>query len=150
MEAAESDPESEATSSLLQTFLQDAFAASCEGVMVKALDKDAGYAASKRSDSWLKVRRSFVHKWKYRGIRRRLGLVSGLNLTLGLNTTWPSGPTRQSSGIKPSEHIEIVFEGSAFRALWLSRSHSSHAGCLFRPKSELLGDERRPWLPLCR
>jgi ATP-dependent DNA ligase len=55
VEEAESDAESEATSTLLQTFLQEAFSASCEGMMVKALDKDAGYAASKRSDSWLKV-----------------------------------------------------------------------------------------------
>ncbi|KAL8245515.1 hypothetical protein R6Q59_011773 [Mikania micrantha] len=35
-------------------FFEDAFHSSCEGIMVKSLDVEAGYLPSKRSYSWLK------------------------------------------------------------------------------------------------
>ncbi|CAI0450960.1 unnamed protein product [Linum tenue] len=44
----------------MNTFLEDAWQCSCEGIMVKTLDVDAGYSPSKRADSWLKVKRDYV------------------------------------------------------------------------------------------
>ncbi|KAD4384239.1 hypothetical protein E3N88_24407 [Mikania micrantha] len=37
-------------------FFEDAFHSSCEGIMVKSLDVEAGYLPSKRSYSWLKTK----------------------------------------------------------------------------------------------
>lgn len=39
----------------INAFLEESFQSSCEGIMVKSLDVDAGYYPTKRSDSWLKV-----------------------------------------------------------------------------------------------
>ncbi|CAN1160862.1 DNA ligase 6 [Linum perenne] len=44
----------------MNSFLEDAWRCSCEGIMVKTLDEDAGYCPSKRADSWLKVKRDYV------------------------------------------------------------------------------------------
>ncbi|KAG5380484.1 hypothetical protein IGI04_028326 [Brassica rapa subsp. trilocularis] len=44
----------------INAFLGEAFQSSCEGIMVKSLDVDAGYCPTKRSDSWLKVKRDYV------------------------------------------------------------------------------------------
>ncbi|KHG17105.1 hypothetical protein F383_21615 [Gossypium arboreum] len=51
---------SKATFTQINSFLEDALQFSCEGIMVKALDIDAGYLPSKRSDTWLKVKRDYV------------------------------------------------------------------------------------------
>lgn len=45
----------EATLTRINSFLEDALQFSCEGIMVKSLDIDAGYLPSKRGDTWLKV-----------------------------------------------------------------------------------------------
>lgn len=55
MEADESCISDQATLSKINSFLEDAWNSSCEGIIVKTLDVDAGYAASKRIDAWLKV-----------------------------------------------------------------------------------------------
>ena len=55
VEADEALPDSEDALKKINIFLEDAFKSSCEGIMVKSLDVDAGYYASKRADSWLKV-----------------------------------------------------------------------------------------------
>lgn len=55
MEADEACITNELTLTKMNCFLDDAFRASCEGIMVKLLDVDAGYTPSKRSDAWLKV-----------------------------------------------------------------------------------------------
>ncbi|KAF9625607.1 hypothetical protein IFM89_024380 [Coptis chinensis] len=44
----------------ITSFFDDACSSSCEGIMVKSLDVDAVYAASKRSDAWLKVKRDYL------------------------------------------------------------------------------------------
>ncbi|KAL0801119.1 hypothetical protein Bca101_056295 [Brassica carinata] len=44
----------------INAFLEEAFQSSCERIMVKSLDVDAGYCPTKRSDSWLKVKRDYV------------------------------------------------------------------------------------------
>ncbi|GAB4832343.1 hypothetical protein Ancab_006359 [Ancistrocladus abbreviatus] len=54
----------------LNAFLEDAFRSSCEGIMVKSLDADAGYFPSKRADTWLKVKRDYVE-----GLNDSLDLV---------------------------------------------------------------------------
>lgn len=61
MEADEARPDCEATLTKINAFLEDAFQSSCEGIMVKSLDVDAGYFASKRADSWLKVLSGLSH-----------------------------------------------------------------------------------------
>ncbi|XP_015066696.1 DNA ligase 6 isoform X2 [Solanum pennellii] len=60
----------EATLARMNSFLNDALHASCEGIMVKSLDEDAGYTPSKRSDAWLKVKRDYVE-----GLNDSLDLV---------------------------------------------------------------------------
>ena len=55
MEADDAHPNNEITLAALDGFLDDAFRSSCEGIMIKSLDVDAGYTPSKRSDTWLKV-----------------------------------------------------------------------------------------------
>ncbi|KAG4378181.1 hypothetical protein GLYMA_18G292900v4 [Glycine max] len=60
----------EATLTKINAFLEDALRSSCEGIMVKTLDVDAGYSPSKRSDKWLKVKRDYVE-----GLNDTLDLV---------------------------------------------------------------------------
>ncbi|XP_058179312.1 DNA ligase 6 isoform X2 [Rhododendron vialii] len=60
IEADDASLSSESTQMKMKSFLDDALSSSCEGIMVKSLDVDAGYSPSKRSDSWLKVKRDYV------------------------------------------------------------------------------------------
>ncbi|KAJ4847523.1 hypothetical protein Tsubulata_003941 [Turnera subulata] len=60
VEAHDSYLTNEVISTKIDAFLRDALHSSCEGVMVKALDVDALYAPSKRTDTWLKVKRDYV------------------------------------------------------------------------------------------
>ncbi|KAH6759956.1 DNA LIGASE 6 [Perilla frutescens var. frutescens] len=60
VESQDADLKNEATSNRMSSFLSEAFNSSCEGIMVKSLDVDSGYAPSKRSDAWLKVKRDYV------------------------------------------------------------------------------------------
>ncbi|KAK2986757.1 hypothetical protein RJ640_010982 [Escallonia rubra] len=60
VEADDACVTSEATVTKMNCFLEDAFRSSCEGIMVKSLDIEAGYTPSKRSDTWLKVKRDYV------------------------------------------------------------------------------------------
>ena len=41
----------------MQTYLLESFASGTEGLMLKALDTNATYQASKRSESWLKIKK---------------------------------------------------------------------------------------------
>ncbi|KAG9449033.1 hypothetical protein H6P81_008998 [Aristolochia fimbriata] len=70
VEAYESFPTTEGTVTKVTTFLENAFNSSCEGIMVKSLDIDAGYAASKRTETWLKVKRDYLD-----GLNDNLDLV---------------------------------------------------------------------------
>ncbi|KAK4393580.1 DNA ligase 6, partial [Sesamum angolense] len=60
VESEDADVKNEATLNRMTSFLNDAIHSSCEGIMVKSLDVDAGYTPSKRSDAWLKVKRDYV------------------------------------------------------------------------------------------
>ncbi|KAG6720437.1 hypothetical protein I3842_03G061500 [Carya illinoinensis] len=60
VEANDAYMTNEATLSKLNSFLEDAFRSSCEGIIVKSLDVDAEYSPSKRTDTWLKVKRDYV------------------------------------------------------------------------------------------
>lgn len=54
----------------IQEFLLESFAGGTEGLMLKALDVAAGYQPSKRSDSWIKLKRDYCE-----GLRDSLDLV---------------------------------------------------------------------------
>ncbi|CAA0839643.1 DNA LIGASE 6 [Striga hermonthica] len=60
VESHDADVENEDTLNRMNKFLDDALRSSCEGIMVKSLDIDAGYTPSKRLDAWLKVKRDYV------------------------------------------------------------------------------------------
>ncbi|KAJ1284834.1 hypothetical protein BS78_03G235400 [Paspalum vaginatum] len=60
VEANEASPDNSSTLARMDTFFRKACQSSCEGIMLKTLDVDAGYSASKRCDSWLKVKRDYV------------------------------------------------------------------------------------------
>nr|GME05264.1 DNA ligase 6 isoform X1 [Ipomoea batatas] len=60
VEADDSSTDNEATLTRINCFLNDALQSSCEGIMVKSLDVDAGYTPSKCSDAWLKVKKDYV------------------------------------------------------------------------------------------
>lgn len=60
VESNEACPGNEAALAKINSFLEEAIRSSCEGIMVKSLDIDAGYVPSKRSDAWLKVKRDYV------------------------------------------------------------------------------------------
>jgi len=55
VEASEASPDNSSTLDRMDTFFRKSCESSCEGIMLKTLDIDAGYSASKRCDSWLKV-----------------------------------------------------------------------------------------------
>ncbi|CAO2178735.1 unnamed protein product [Urochloa humidicola] len=60
VESSESSPDNSNTLDRMNSFFKKACESSCEGIMLKTLDVDAGYSASKRCDSWLKVKRDYV------------------------------------------------------------------------------------------
>ncbi|CAN1351544.1 DNA ligase 6 [Linum perenne] len=60
VEAQDACLSNDSTLERMNSFLEDAWRCSCEGIMVKTLDEDAGYCPSKRADSWLKVKRDYV------------------------------------------------------------------------------------------
>ncbi|GER35611.1 DNA ligase [Striga asiatica] len=60
VESHDADVENEDTLNRMNKFLDNALNSSCEGIMVKSLDIDAGYTPSKRLDAWLKVKRDYV------------------------------------------------------------------------------------------
>ncbi|KAL4582488.1 hypothetical protein LXL04_007038 [Taraxacum kok-saghyz] len=70
VEMDDADMANEATVTKMNQFFDEAFHASCEGIMVKSLDIEAGYLPSKRADSWLKVKRDYVE-----GLNDSLDLV---------------------------------------------------------------------------
>ncbi len=59
-EAAVSDLAIQSIEDRIQEFLLESFAGGTEGLMLKALDVAAGYQPSKRSDSWIKLKRCAV------------------------------------------------------------------------------------------
>ncbi|KAL6223528.1 hypothetical protein ACLB2K_006913 [Fragaria x ananassa] len=60
VEAEDACLASEVTLAKMNSFLENAFVSSCEGIMVKCLDVFAGYSPSKRTDTWLKVKRDYM------------------------------------------------------------------------------------------
>ncbi|MCO5548634.1 hypothetical protein L7F22_002094 [Adiantum nelumboides] len=70
IEEKDADAENSAVVTQVESFLEEAINSSCEGIMVKALDSESAYAPSKRSDSWLKVKRDYIE-----GLHDTLDLV---------------------------------------------------------------------------
>ncbi|XP_057994627.1 DNA ligase 6 isoform X2 [Hevea brasiliensis] len=70
VEAHDSCLTNNVTITKINSFLEDALHSSCEGIMVKSLDVHAEYSPSKRTDTWLKVKRDYVE-----GLNDSLDLV---------------------------------------------------------------------------
>ena len=51
------EPEANSREAQVQTYLLESFANGTEGLMLKALDVNATYQASKRSENWIKLKR---------------------------------------------------------------------------------------------
>ncbi|KAK9840432.1 hypothetical protein WJX74_009841 [Apatococcus lobatus] len=66
----EDEPEQRSRADQLQELLLESFAAGMEGLMLKTLDAGAAYQPSKRSDSWVKLKRDYCE-----GLRDSLDLV---------------------------------------------------------------------------
>lgn len=64
IEAAEASFDDKNTLAKMNSFLEDACKSSCEGIIAKSLDVNAGYAPSKRSDAWLKVCTRVLTLWR--------------------------------------------------------------------------------------
>ncbi|XP_050227399.1 DNA ligase 6 isoform X2 [Mercurialis annua] len=62
VEAHDASLTNEVTEAKMKAFLEDALHSSCEGIMVKTLDFKAEYSPSKRTDTWLKVKRDYVEE----------------------------------------------------------------------------------------
>ena len=60
VEEDEASIDNSSTLHRMSSFFEKACQSSCEGIMLKTLDIDAGYSASKRCDSWLKVQTAVV------------------------------------------------------------------------------------------
>ncbi|CAM0882158.1 unnamed protein product [Alopecurus aequalis] len=60
VEEGEASIDNSSTLHRMSSFFEKACQSSCEGIMLKTLDIDARYSASKRCDSWLKVKRDYV------------------------------------------------------------------------------------------
>lgn len=60
-EGEEDEPEQRSRADQLQELLLESFAAGMEGLMLKTLDAGAAYQPSKRSDSWVKLKRCCPH-----------------------------------------------------------------------------------------
>ncbi|KAJ4959815.1 hypothetical protein NE237_019725 [Protea cynaroides] len=70
VEAEDACVSSQTSLTRINSFFEDAISSSCEGIMVKCLDVESGYAASKRADTWLKVKKDYVE-----GLNDSLDLV---------------------------------------------------------------------------
>lgn len=70
VEADDAVMTNDGTLTRMNSFFDDALRSSCEGIMVKSLDVEAEYTPSKRSDTWLKVKRDYVE-----GLNDSLDLV---------------------------------------------------------------------------
>ncbi|KAK9865080.1 hypothetical protein WJX84_011403 [Apatococcus fuscideae] len=69
-ELEDEEPEQRSRADQLQELLLESFAAGMEGLMLKTLDAGAAYQPSKRSDSWVKLKRDYCE-----GLRDSLDLV---------------------------------------------------------------------------
>eukprot|EP00257_Ricinus_communis_P020858 XP_015580202.1 DNA ligase 6 [Ricinus communis] len=62
VEACDASLTNDITETKINSFLENALRSSCEGIMVKTLDDHAEYSPSKRTDTWLKVKRDYVEE----------------------------------------------------------------------------------------
>ena len=85
----------------IQEFLLESFAGGTEGLMLKALDVAAGYQPSKRSDSWIKLKRccSSCNVHFVRGLLLLYGLTVSLPLLTGQVRTGMFDSERKASKV---------------------------------------------------
>ncbi|KAG6777436.1 hypothetical protein POTOM_017257 [Populus tomentosa] len=145
VEAQDACLTNEATLTKMKSFLEDALQSSCEGIMVKSLDIDAGYCPSKRTDAWLKVKKDYVEGLNdsldlvpigaWHGNGRKAGWYSPfLMACYNPETEEFQSVCRVMSGFSDAFYIEV----NGFHDSYVDKS--IHMGMLSRMKEFFSGD----------
>ena len=87
----EDEPEQRSRADQLQELLLESFAAGMEGLMLKTLDAGAAYQPSKRSDSWVKLKRCCC--------------CSFTGMQLHVSSFWPLGKAGRDKWVFSGVHV---------------------------------------------
>ncbi len=135
------------TEDRIQEFLLESFAGGTEGLMLKALDVAAGYQPSKRSDSWIKLKRCqataeqslsinqsinlhFLSLGLIRGVNRQLLVHASICMTFCSHASGKQAPNCRTLLMGCAAWCTSTFICTEIHASKLTRCHSLFASAL--------------------